>query len=182
MISVFIGAMGAGKSSHAVKLARKALKKGKLVYSNFPIKGCYLYDVHDDLGKFDIRDCFLILDEAGIDMNNRAYKSLDKCVIKWLKLARHYNVDMAVYSQAFDFDITIRRLSSKMYIVKNLFFGFSTLRPLVQFWDVDADGQPILKWRIRNIFSLFYRPRFYKYYDSFSSPQLPHKEFTLIPE
>lgn len=178
--NVYVGLRGSGKSSLAVKFARKALKKGKKVFSNFPIDGCYLYDV-SDLGTFDISNCVLIFDEAGIDLNNRAYKTMPKECISFWKLTRHYGIsDIYIFSQAQDYDITLRRLADHLFVIKRLFFDLSIIKPLHSYWDTDEDGQPIVKYKFGVLPSIFYRKPYYKYFDSYSCPRLAHKDFNFV--
>lgn len=180
MFNCYVGLRGCGKSSHAAKIVRMYVRKKRKVFSNVPIKGAYLIE-YEDIGKFDISNGVLIFDEAGIDANSRAYKSFTKEAIKWWKLSRHYGVnDIYVYSQAFDFDITLRRLSDNMHIIKKGLFGFSNVYKLKQHWDNNTDGQPIIKYEIPILFSPFFRPLYYKYFDSFSCPKLPFKDYPLV--
>lgn len=187
MFICYVGLRGSGKSAYAAKLSRRYIKRGIPVYSNFELDGCYLYDV-EDLGKYLIEDCALILDEAGIDISNREWKSTKSAVVskearRFWKLTRHYGIqDIHVFSQAFDFDITLRRLADRMYIIKSSIFPhLSILKPVAPFWDVDEDGQPCVKWKIRPIlFKLFFRAPYYRYYNSFAVDSLPAKHFIKV--
>lgn len=183
MIRTYIGKIGCGKSSYAVKLSRKWIKKGVPVYSNFPIKDCFLYDI-SDLGKYDVSNCVVILDEAGIDLNNRSYKETSKDFIKWVKLIRHYHVkEMYIFSQANDFDITLRRLSSKLYVIKKYFFYSKIIQLRSKLKVNDQTNEPYFAWEVPKFFGQLLSPRFlpflyWRFFDSFSSPILPEKEFT----
>lgn len=186
MFKMYIGLRGSGKSSLACKYARKWLKKGFNVYSNFPIKGCYLYD-STDIGKYDISNCCFILDEAGIDISNRDVfdktKAMSKEARRWWKLSRHYGVnEIVVFSQALDFDITLRRLADKTYILtKGLLPHFSRIYFLHDHWDIDSEGQPVIKYKIPVLFLPFYRRPYYSMFDSYSAPVLDIKYYEYIP-
>lgn len=186
MFRVYVGVRGAGKSAYAAKIAKKYQKKGITVYSNFYLDGCKYYDI-EDLGYYNISDGVLILDEAGIEVSNREFKdrknvSTSKEARKFWKLSRHYGIeDVYVFSQAFDFDATLRRLADSMYIIRNSIIPHvSFLRSCRPFWDTDDDGQPCIKWKLGVLPVPFFRYPYYKYYDSFAVSELPYKEFEVI--
>lgn len=119
IISVYFGVPGAGKTTFAAYLAKKDMKKGGKVWSNVPITGTYQLDCKADLGKHMIVDGRIIIDEAGIEYNNRKYKELDQAAIMFFKYHRHYQTALDVFSQSHeDMDITIRRLAQTYYVVK----------------------------------------------------------------
>lgn len=119
---------GTGKTTLAARIVRehiitevleKAKEENKKVYSNVPIVGSYKFDI-GDLGKYDFRNCILIIDEAGSKVGNRNWHSnLDNDQIEFLKKHRHYNVDIYLFSQAYgDVDNKFRELTTKLYMLK----------------------------------------------------------------
>lgn len=183
----FVGLRGCGKSNLASCLAQYWIKKGKEVYSNFPIKGCKEYDV-TDLGTYEIKDCVLILDEAGIDMSNRkilekSMKGIKENNRRFWKLTRHYGIsNIFLFSQAFDYDITLRRLCDAQYILTpSRIKNWTLITLLRQYWDVSEDGDsPVVKMEIVKFPHLrCYRKPWFKYYDSYSIDELPYKDFTV---
>lgn len=188
MFYIIIGLRGSGKTTHATYIANKESKLGYRVFSNVDIQGTYKYDIAD-LGKKDISNCVLIFDEAGIDMSNRQYAVDKKSYVNskefrsFWKLSRHYGIkDIYVYSQAWDFDVTLRRLCDKMFIIRNsLLPNFSILKPVKPSWDTDDDGQPVIKWTIGGFPIPFYRRPYYKYFDSYSRDKLPSYDYPYIP-
>ena len=64
-LSLYFGIPGAGKSTFAAYLAKKDLKKGRKVWSNFGITGAMKVD-KQDIGKVLIENGRLIIDEAGL--------------------------------------------------------------------------------------------------------------------
>lgn len=187
MFYIIIGLRGSGKTSHAAYIAHKYIKRGIKVFSNVPISGTYLYDVND-LGRIDISNGVLIYDEAGIDMSNRQFASKNNLVNSkefrsFWKLSRHYKLsDIYVYSQAWDFDAGVRRLCDSMFIIsRSILPHFSRLKPVKPSWDVDDEGQPVIKWSIGGLPRLFFRLPYYKLYDSYSHDPLPSREFPIIP-
>lgn len=183
----FVGLRGSGKSNLASCIAQYWIKKGKTVYSNFPIKGCYEYDV-SDLGTYLISDCILILDEAGIDMSNRKFmeksiKGIKENNRRFWKLTRHYNIpNIYLFSQAFDYDVTLRRLCDRQYILtKSVIPNITLITMLRQVWSVTEDGDsPCIKMEIIKFPHLrCYRKPWFKYYDSYSVDELPTKDFSM---
>ena len=90
------------------------------VYSNVPITGSYRLDAQNDLGVFNIEDSVVIIDEAGLEFNNRQYKSFPKNCVYFFKYFGHFRMKhVFVFSQSFeDMDVTIRRVACDYYVVK----------------------------------------------------------------
>lgn len=181
----FVGLRGSGKSNLGACIAQYWIKKGKKVYSNYPIRGTYQYDV-SDLGSYLIEDCVLILDEAGIDMSNRKFmeksiKGIKENNRRFWKLTRHYKIpNIYLFSQAFDYDVTLRRLCDRQYILtKSAIPNMTLITLLRQVWSVTEEGDsPCIKMEIVKFPHLrCYRKPWFKYYDSFMVDQLPNKEF-----
>ena len=71
LVMIF-GKKGSGKSTLMTKIAVKALKKKKRVYSSTPIPGCYLIDPTTDIGFNHIPpDSVILIDEVGTIWDNR---------------------------------------------------------------------------------------------------------------
>lgn len=175
--------MGAGKTTVAVALARKALKQGKKVFCNFPVKDTYSYNVAD-LGVHLIEDALIIIDEAGIEFNNRFFRSMPKEAISFFKYSRQYRCDIVVLSQCHeDTDITIRRLANRFFWVKKSIFGFTRVVSLHrQLYIDDKTQQLTYGFKPLSIFDnifckYYYRPKYYKHFNSWQPPALPEKDF-----
>lgn len=95
-IYLYFGLPRSGKSTYAAKLAKKALTAGRAVYSNFPIRGTFQI-TKDDIGKYLMEDCLIIIDEAGVDFDNRKMKMTDEQVY-FFKNHGHYQADIAFFS------------------------------------------------------------------------------------
>lgn len=189
-IVIYIGAVGSGKTTICAMLAHKAMKRNRKVYSNVDeIEGVIPISA-DDIGKFNLHDGLLLFDEAGIEYNNRLsvskkspssgqYKGMTQDAIKWFKLSRHFKVDVVIFSQAQDFDVTLRRLASKIFIVrKSLIPCFSSYKRLAAHWVTDqSTGDPRLEWTFVPFSTRWvFRPRYYKYFNSYNVPDLPMLE------
>lgn len=154
------------------------LRQSVPVYSNVPIIGAYKLTAKEDVGVYDIRDGKLIIDEAGIEYNNRNYKSMKQETIEWFKLHRHYRMSVDVFSQSFeDMDITLRRLAYRYYLVqKSLIPGFIVLRRIHRKIGIDPITHQFCdfySWAFLGLGNRrIYAPKYYKYFDSYSAPEL----------
>lgn len=187
MLNYYIGLRGAGKSAFGVKIARKYLKKGIPVYSNYAIKGCYLIDT-EDIGYFEISNCCLIVDEGGSEISSRDFldknnKSTSKPALRWWRESRKHGVsDIYIFSQTMNVDKQVRELIDQLYIIKKgILPNFSriyTLKPTIQ--PNQSEGYPTVFWDVPKLPKLFYRKPYYKFYDSYDVEPLPYKEFKIV--
>lgn len=211
VLNVYFGVPGSGKTTFAAYLAKRCMKQsriitwaerhpGKLsarllrsgflkrrmpVYSNVPITGTYALDPQKDIGVNMIVGGKVIIDEAGIEYNNRNFKAFPPAAIYWYKYHRHYQCSVDVFSQSFeDMDITLRRLAQNYYVVKkSLLPKFVVCKRIRRKVGIDENthqiidhyyfGFPFLdtKW----IFS----PPLWKLFNSFSRKELPEKEWLI---
>lgn len=198
MIETYFGSPGCGKTTLAVKMALKD-KAHYHHYLNFEhqIPGAYIFNT-DKLGEWTFQENSLVLlDEAGIEFNSRAYKTLPKPAIAWFKLHRHYRTSVAVFSQSWeDMDITIRRLTERLWYLYRI-GPFTLARRVYKRVTVDKQTEQIidgyrmpsmlwlliwplqLGWPFDKKFKLTFRPFYYKYFDSWAKHDLPVKEFPL---
>lgn len=202
MIRIFFGNIGSGKTTLAVRNARKILKKAKrlkpgsrrarafpyrYIYSNFyssVTRHCDLKDLGD--WTFPPKS-YVLIDEAGIEYNNRKFKSLPQKTIEWFKLSRHYKCDVDVFSQSWeDMDVTLRRLASELWYIRKV-GPFTMLRRIYKTVEVDETTHQIIDgysfgklWHQfapppfhRTEIKIFLRRPYYKYFDSYSVPDTP---------
>lgn len=198
MIRTFFGSPGCGKTTYAAKLAYKLRKKRKC-FCNFDhtIPGAAVCDLND-LGHWTFPwNSYVLIDEAGIEYNNRKFKSLSQSAIAWFKKHRHYGCDVDVFSQSWeDMDITLRRLSDELWYMYRI--GPWTLcRRIYQRVTVDENTHQIidaykmahmawlfffflqLGWPFAPRFKLTFRPFYYKYFDSWSQDALYVRNFPV---
>lgn len=181
IISTYFGVPGSGKTTFAAYLAKKDLKRNKKVWSNVPITGTYKLEPQEDLGRKMIVDGRIIIDEASVEYNSRAYKQMSQAAIKFFKYHRHYQTAIDVFSQSWDdMDVTIRRLTQKMYVVKrSLLPWFIVRRTIRKRIGIDDNTHQIIDEYSWQPFSRKYifSPVLWKSFNTLSRDALPEKEW-----
>ncbi len=194
MIRLFFGRPGCGKTTLVCKMLKQKQEHYSSVWSNVrnAVPGHNFYTDLEDLGEYTIPwNAYLAVDEAGIQYNNRSFKTLPKSAIKWFKLHRHFGVDIDMFSQSWeDTDITIRRLTDELWYCYRI--GPWTLcRRVYKRIMVDQNTHQIVDgysmpnflwllvwplWKLKLCdakFMLTFRPFYYKYFDSWERMELP---------
>ena len=125
-VSLYFGLPGCGKTTHLVYQAIKAVKSKRYqnVYTNVRIKvpGVTYID-NECIGVFDLSNCLLLIDEATLFADSRAYKSFDKSKLEYFLTHRHYNADICLYTQQWDgVDRKIRVITDRVYYIYKGFF------------------------------------------------------------
>lgn len=212
VLNVYFGVPGSGKTTFAAYLAKKSMKESRIisfagkhpsslsdwllnktalfkrsdpVYSNVPITGTRKLVPQDDIGKVMVSDGRVIIDEAGIEYNNRAYKSFSPAAIYWYKYHRHYKCPVDVFSQSYeDMDITLRRLAQNYFVVKkSLIPYFIVCRKISRKVGIDEKSHQIIDhyyFGLPLISSKWvFAPPFWKMFNSFSRKALPEKEWEI---
>lgn len=190
MITGFFGLPGCGKSTFLAKMAKQYQRKGYRVFcmKDSPVDGCFLLD-WDDLGRYDVSNSVILIDEISLLADNRDYKSFSKAIKQFMILHRHYHCDIVWFTQQYDgLDRKIRELTTCLYYVRSLGHLSYAVR-IDRFITVDKESMQILVgYKLSNIIrclfawlngclKVVYRPRYYKYFDSFDAPKLPTKPF-----
>ena len=202
MIRVLFGSPGCGKTTTACKLLKKSRKYYKYCFANFTVSKKIATTVDlKDLGDWTFpQNSYVVIDEAGIEYNNRSYKLLPRTTISWFKLHRHYKCDVDVFSQSWeDMDITIRRLADQLWYMKKI-GPFTVMRRVYKTLDIDENTHQIIDayrltkgiWlllqplRLIGLSVLFpqlktwrlcFRPFYYRYFDSWETPDTPVRTF-----
>ena len=127
-ISTVFAPPRSGKTCLFTHLAMEYIKRGVKVYGNVELdlpdayKKGYVKIEWSDVGKYLFKDCEVLIDEAGVDLNNRDFKNMKKETIKFLKYHGHFRCGMWYFSQSYDdMDITVRKLTTDYYIVGKTF-------------------------------------------------------------
>lgn len=183
-LRIYFGVPGSGKTTLAAFFTKR-FSKFWPVFSNVPITGAYQYDIKD-IGKYDISNAVLLVDEASADYNNRNWKNgnMTQEAIKWWKLHRHAGVMAFLFSQSWnDCDVTLRRLSTELYIVKKslLPFFITTIKIKRSIGIDDNTHEPCDIYKFDHplirIFTntRYFAPKYWKMFDSWEMPELPKK-------
>lgn len=199
-ISMYFGSPGCGKTTTAVRLLLKERPNYEQTFANFSCEACDVDNVElDGLGEtWTFQPHSLIcIDESGIEYNSRHYKSFPHSLIRWYKKHRHFECDVAFFSQSWnDTDKIIRDLCTNLYYVVK-FGAFTMVRRVHKRVTVDKnteqiiDGfrmssllyllfyplKPILRLFIPSFadVDVFYRPLYYSYFDTLEKEELPYK-------
>lgn len=183
MITVYFGSPGSGKTTMAVRELLKAKKVYRYTFSNFETSQARQVSLKD-IGIWTLPpDSYLAIDEAGIEYNNRKFKSLDQKTIEWFKLHRHYQVDISVWSQSWDdMDITIRRLADRLFYIKKL-GPFTMIRRIYKRVTVDKQTEQIIDgYRMSSMLWFLLKPLYYLTYPLWFilPPLIPWDDIKLV--
>lgn len=194
MIRTFFGNPGCGKTTLACKFLKQKQKHYQHCVANFRhvVPNAGYYESLKGFGKWcPPHYSYCAWDEAGIDFNSRAYKSMPQESIALHKKHRHARLDIDVFSQAWDdIDITLRRLTTELWCMYRI--GPWTLcRKVYKRVGVDENTHQIidkykmvnmlwlliwplqLGWPFEQKFMLTFRPFYYKYFDSWELDDIP---------
>lgn len=179
VLSIYFGPPGSGKTTMACALARKTLKKGFPVFSNVPIKGTYKLNPRTDLGFFMVKSSLILIDECSIEYNNRDFKNFPVQNIEFFKYHRHYETEIACFSQSWDdIDITLRRLAQNVYYVRRTilpwFIKVVKIKKTFSFVDGQiVDAYEPVKFSARFVFT----PPLHKMFNTLARTEYPEKDW-----
>ncbi len=184
ILSVYFGVPGSGKSTFAAWLAKNDIKHNHKVYSNVPIKGTYQLEPKTDLGTYFISDARIIIDEAGLEFNNRDFKSFTHANTYFFKYHRHYQTAVDIFSQSFDdMDKKIRCLAQRMFVVKRSFipYFFVRIEMRKKVGINEMTKEPCDEWFWVKPFGKkwIFAPAVWKMFNTISRSELQKKEFNL---
>lgn len=110
-----------------------------VVYSTDSTIKNTVHITYQDLGKFrPYPNSLTILEEAGVDLDGRRYKEMDKYCKRYAAMSSHQFNDVVIISQTCDFDKAFRQRCELMLFVEKSFIpGVSSLRRIK--YEVDID-------------------------------------------
>lgn len=199
-VSLYFGLPGSGKTTVMCKLMYDAIRKHKYdhVYCNVhnTLSGVTYID-NELIGKVDLSNALICIDEATLFADNRDYKTFGKDRVSYFLLHRHYNNDIILFTQQWDgVDKKIRVITDRVYyLYKGIFLGrWFTRGYRVPYGIIIPDKRndseklgDIVQGYCKpgilgRIFGLWvYRPRYYKYFDSWEAPSLPPLDSRRYP-
>ena len=192
IITGYFGTPGCGKSTLLCKFAIKELrriKKGKSPYkhvlSNFYIKGCEKVDIHD-LGRYEIENSLILLDEISMDADSRDYKNFSKSLRDFFILHRHVGNSIIYACQDYEkTDKVIRNLTFDLWYVHTsvvpIFKKFTIAKRIFRNININEfNSELTIGYRFAKLKEIFFtpakkvcfRPLYYKYFDSFDKLNL----------
>lgn len=144
----FFGVPGAGKSTVATSIALDYLKRNRRVFANFEVSGTtFITKEQITYSNNDLNNCLLIIDEVGIDYNNRGFKTnFTTEALKLFKKHRHKNIDIVIFSQDYeDMDKKLRDLSTRFYLIKKSVIPFFIkTRLITKYIGIDKESKQII--------------------------------------
>lgn len=208
MVTCFFGLPGCGKSTFLAMLAQKELKrisrgrsKYERVLTNFYVEGCYKVD-YEDLGKYEIENSLILLDELTLFADSRDYKLFTAAKKYFFLMHRHYNCDIVYFTQQWDgIDKKIRDITSDLFYLKKCcanadslllrpFQSFSVARRVFRTLEINEYTKEIVNgYRFPSFWERLlggrtkifcFRPKWYKFFDSWEkTKQL--SPFLVVP-
>lgn len=193
-VSLFFGLPGCGKTTLMTARAIQAVnsKRYKNVYCNVHINvPGVIYIDNECIGLYNLIDGKILIDEATLFADSRAYKEFSKDKLQYFLEHRHYNVDIELYTQQWDgVDRKIRVITDRVYYVyKGLFTGkWITKYYRIPYGIIIPDpkknqggeklgeivqGYCKPNFLVRIFCPKIFRPKYYKYFDSWERPYLP---------
>lgn len=183
------GKKGAGKSCFMVRQMHKYLRKGWHVYTDMEdvrIPGVRIIDIKD-LSAFRPEPRSLVcLDEVGISMDNRNYKSFPPGLRDFFKYARKMQVSIIMNSQAYDVDKKVRDTTDGMLLLQSVGSLFCLARPIlrsVTLTEPSAEAESRIADFLRFAFifdwKIYYMPAYFRYFDS---KAMPPRDFIVYEE
>lgn len=184
------GKKGAGKSCYMVRQMHKYLRRGWNVYTDMAdvkIPGVRLITV-SDLSSFQPDPHSLVcLDEVGISMDNRNYKSFPPGLRDFFKFARKMQIVIIMNSQAYDVDKKVRDTTDSMLLLQSIGSLFCLARPIRRSITLTAPSAeaesriadtlrfaPFWDWHI------YYMPAYFRYFDSKAMPLRSDLPYTIV--
>lgn len=189
-LTFVFGKKGAGKSCFMVRQMHRYLRRGWNVYTDMAdikIPGVRIISV-GSLSDFKPAPHSLVcLDEVGISMDNRSFKSFPPGLRDFFKYVRKMQVVVIMNSQAFDVDKKVRDTTDSMLLLQSIGSLFCIARPIhrtITLTAPSADSESriadmlrfgwFFSWRI------YYMPAYFRYFDSKSMPPRVDVPYTVV--
>lgn len=188
-LTFIFGKKGAGKSCFMVRKMLWYKRHGWNVYtdmSDVRIPGVYIIKVSDLSSFAPLPHSAVFLDEVGISMDNRSFKSFPPGLRDFFKYARKMKLVIYMNSQAYDVDKKVRDTTDSMLLMQSIGSFLSICRPIrrtITLTEPTAESESRIadKLSFTSIFSwrFYYMPAYFRYFDSTSMPIRPELSATF---
>lgn len=174
------GKKGSGKSCYMVRQMHKYLRRGWNVYTDMAdikIPGVRVISV-SNLAIFRPEPHSLVcLDEVGITMDNRSFKSFPPGLRDFFKYVRKMEIVVIMNSQAYDVDKKVRDTTDSMLLLQSIGSLFCIARPIcrsITLTEPSADSESriadVLRFTWLFSWRIYYMPAYFRYFDSKAMP------------
>lgn len=179
-LTFIFGKKGSGKSCFMVRKMLYYKKKGWHVYTDMgdvKIPGVRVISVSHLEHFRPLPHSAVFLDEVGISMDNRSFKSFPPGLRDFFKYARKMQLVIFMNSQAYDVDKKVRDTTDSMLLMQSIGSFLCICRPIVRSITLTAptlDSEsriadllrfaPFWHWR------LYFMPAYFRYFDSSAMP------------
>lgn len=185
------GKKGAGKSCYMVRMMHRYLRKGWNVYTDMEdirIPGVRVVPSVSVFASFKPEPHSLVcLDEVGISMDNRNYKSFPPGLRDFFKYARKMHIVIIMNSQAYDVDKKVRDTTDSMLLLQSIGSLFCLARPIhrsitLTAPSADSESRIADTLRFSSFFSwrLYYMPAYFRYFDSRAMPPRSDAPYSAV--
>lgn len=180
-LTFIFGKKGAGKSCYMVKQMLRYQRKGWTIYTDMKdirIPNVRIID-SSDLALFrPVEGSAIFLDEVGISMDNRNFKSFPPGLRDFFKYVRKMKCVVFMNSQAYDVDKKVRDTTDRMILqvaVANVISISRPIRRSVTLTESTAQADSRIADNLRFTgfwtWEFFWMPNYFKYFDSLEMPQ-----------
>ena len=174
------GKKGAGKSCYMVRQMHRYLRKGWNVYTDMEdikIPGVRIVSVAALASFRPEPHSLLCLDEVGITMDNRSFKTFPPGLRDFFKYVRKMQIVVIMNSQAYDVDKKVRDTTDSMLLLQSLGSLFCLARPIcrsITLTEPSAESESriadVLRFSSFLSWRLYYMPSYFRYFDSKAMP------------
>lgn len=182
-MTFIFGKKGAGKSCYMVRKMLWYSKHGWNVYTDMAdvrIPGVRIITIKQLETFRPAEHSAVFLDEVGISMDNRSFKSFPPGLRDFFKYARKMKLVVYMNSQAYDVDKKVRDTTDAMMLMQSIGSFLCICRPIkrsITLTEPSADSESriadVLKFGSIFSWRFYYMPAYFRYFDSTAMPGRP---------
>ena len=180
-LTFIFGKKGAGKSCYMVRKMLWYRKRGWTVYTDMAdvrIPDVRIINLKHLETLRPAPHSAVFLDEVGLSMDNRSFKSFPPGLRDFFKYARKMKLVIYMNSQAFDVDKKVRDTTDAMMLMQSIGSFLCICRPIqrsITLTEPSADSESriadVLKFAWIFSWRVYYMPAYFRYFDSTAMPQ-----------